>query len=73
MAIAVAEKRNNQQKNVMIMKHLQEMVGYIIVEDYQVIIIKIGIHRSLNQMVQMVLNRIQEVINEQRYRNKIFE
>ena len=55
------------------MKHLQEMVGYIIVEDYQVIIIKIGIHRSLNQMVQMVLNRIQEVINEQRYRNKIFE
>ena len=37
------------------------------------LIIKIGIHRCLNQMVQMVLNRIQEVINEQRYRNKIFE
>lgn len=54
----------------MIMKHLQDMVGYIIVEDYQVIIIKIGIHRSLNQMV---LNRIQEVINEQRHRNKIFK
>ena len=73
MAIAVAEKRKQPTKNVMIMKHLQEMVGYIIVEDYQVIIIKIGIHRCLNQMVQMVLNRIQEVINEQRYRNKIFE
>mgnify|MGYP003205807059 CR=1 FL=1 len=72
MAIAVAEKRKQPTKK-RDMKHLQEMVGYIIVEDYQVIIIKIGIHRSLNQMVQMVLNRIQEVINEQRYRNKIFE
>ena len=68
MAIAVAEKRKQPTKKR---------------DDYEAPsrngrihhsrIIKIGIHRSLNQMVQMVLNRIQEVINEQRYRNKIFE
>lgn len=73
MAIAVAEKRKQPAKKIMIMKYLQEMVGYITVEDYQVMIIIIDIHRSLNQMVQMVLNRIQEVINEQRHRNKIFK
>ena len=73
MAIAVAEKRKQPTKKRDDYEAPSRNGRIHLVEDYQVIIIKIGIHRSLNQMVQMVLNRIQEVINEQRYRNKIFE
>ena len=61
MAIAVAEKRKQPTKKR---------------DDYEAPSRNGRIHHSRRlpgNNNKMVLNRIQEVINEQRYRNKIFE